>query len=92
MPCSQSMSSHERWGEASAAVRAFKAPGSVIHAPNAGFDARKGFKKTVHYTPLWNCCDDNTLHSLTWCLWTDPRRTQTPTVASWPAPHVGKQD
>ena len=41
MPCSQSMTTQERWGDAEAATRALRAPGSVSHAPKAGLEVRK---------------------------------------------------
>ena len=44
-PCSQSITNHERWGDASAAVRAVHAPGTVSHAPNAGLDVLKACKR-----------------------------------------------
>ena len=45
MPCSQSMATQERWGEAEAAARALRAPGGVSHAPKAGLEVRKAWRR-----------------------------------------------
>lgn len=45
VPCSQSTTIHDRWGLDLARVRACKSPGTVNHAPKAGWDDRKAFRR-----------------------------------------------
>ena len=44
-PCSQSIATHDRSGEAEAILRAAKGSGRVSHAPKAGLFASKALSK-----------------------------------------------